>query len=71
MAKHHTETETYEGMEFEVNWGSYNVYCDNMNAVVVEWRTGKALKRFRGETAPHDADRWATDLHYAHDHEHY
>lgn len=66
---HGLELETYEGMPLEQNWGSYNTYAteDGMKAVVVDWRTGKALKRFTGETAYQDADRWATDLHYAHD----
>jgi len=69
MNAHHTDLPEFDGMELEVNWGSYNVYAseDGMKAVVVDWRTGKPSKRFKGETAHHDADRWATDLHYAHD----
>lgn len=61
--------ETFTGMDFDANWGSYNTYAteDGMKAIVVEWRTDRVLKRFTGETAYQDADRWATDLHFAHD----
>ena len=62
-------TETFQGMTLEANWGSYNVYAtpNGMKAAVVDWRTGKAVKRFSGESSWSDADRWATDLHYIHD----
>lgn len=60
---------TFNGLEFETNWGSYNTYAspNGMRAIVVDWRTDKVVKRFNGETAYQDADRWANDLHYAHD----
>jgi hypothetical protein len=66
---HGLQLETFEGMELNTNWGSFNTYTtnDGMKAVVVDWRTGKAVKRFKGETSHHDADRWATDLHWAQD----
>jgi hypothetical protein len=67
---HGLQLETYKGMDLEQNYGSYNSYAspDGMKAVVVDWRTGKPVKRFTGETAHQDAERWAWDLHYAHDH---
>ena len=64
---HHTELDTFESMPLDENWGSFNTYSDSDKAVVVEWRTGKAVKRFKGETAWSDANRWASDLHFAHD----
>jgi len=67
---HGLQLDTFNGMELNENWGSFNTYStnDGMSAVVVEWRTGRAVKRFKGETAHTDANRWATDLHYAQDH---
>lgn len=67
---HGLQLDTFEGMALEENWGSYNSYAteDGMKAVVVDWRTGKAVKRYKGETAYMDANRWASDLHFTHDH---
>lgn len=69
MNTHYTDLPEFEGMTLDTNWGSFNTYAteDGMTAVVVDWRTGKAVKRYTGETAYQDADRWATDLHFAHD----
>lgn len=69
MNTHHSEVPEFEGMPLEENWGSFNTYAteNGMKAVVVDWRTGKAVKRYTGETAYQDANRWAYDLHYAHD----
>jgi hypothetical protein len=67
MAQHHSEVQTYQGLDFDTNWGSYNVYSGSMKAVVLDWRTEKAVKRFKGETAHTDANRWAYDLHIVHD----
>ncbi len=60
---------TFQGMALEVNWGTYNVYAtpDGMVGVVVNRDTGKQVKRFKGESAWADADRFATDLHWTHD----
>jgi hypothetical protein len=61
--------ETFAGLDFDTNFGSFNTYAteDGMKAIVVDWRADKVVKRFTGETAYQDADRWANDLHYAHD----
>ena len=69
MNTHHTQLPVVEGMPFEDNWGSFNTYVsiDGTKAVVVEWRTGRVVKRFKGETAYTDADRWAYDLHIVQD----
>jgi hypothetical protein len=69
MNEHHAELPEFEGMTLEENWGSYSSYAtpEGMKAVVVDWRTGKPVKRYKGETAHQDANRWASDLHYAHD----
>jgi len=61
--------ETFNGLDFDTNFGSFNTYAteDGTKAIVIEWRTDRVLKVFKGETAYQDADRWAYDLHYAHD----
>jgi hypothetical protein len=41
-------------------WGSYTVYSDSMSGRVVH--DGKIIKRFKGETAWIDAERYAEDL---------
>jgi hypothetical protein len=66
---HHTELAEVQGLPLDTNSGSFSTYAspDGMRAIVVEWRTGKACKRFKGETAHQDAERWAYDLHVAND----
>ena len=49
------------------NWGSYDVWVSPDLGLVSEWKTGRIVKRFQGETAWSDAERWATDLHFVHD----
>jgi hypothetical protein len=64
-----SQATTFQGMKFEVNWGNYDVFAtpDGMVAVVVDRFRGKQVKRFKGESAWADADRYATDLHWTHD----
>jgi hypothetical protein len=66
---HHSELTEVDGLPFDENWGSFNTYSDlrGTKAIVVEWRTGRTVKSFSGESALVDADRWAYDLHVAHD----
>lgn len=61
--------ETFAGLDLDTNWGSFNTYTnmEGTKALVVEWRTDRVLKKFVGETAHEDADRWAYDLHVTHD----
>jgi hypothetical protein len=61
--------ETYNGLDFDTNWGSLNTYTteDGTRAIIVEWRTDRVVKSFSGENAYLEADRWAYELHYAHD----
>lgn len=69
MAQYYAEPDTYNGLDLDSNWGSYNTYAteDGTRAIVVEWRSRKVVKRFTGETAYMDADRLASDLHQIHD----
>jgi hypothetical protein len=64
---HHSELTQVEGLPFEENWGSFTTYATDDKAVVVDWRTGLVSKRFEGQQARLEANRWAYDLHYAHD----
>jgi hypothetical protein len=61
--------ETFNGLDFDTNWGSFNVYAsdDGKKAIVVEWRTDRVVKVCKGATAFNDADKWAYELHYVHD----
>lgn len=44
----------------------YRVYSDAFSAYVVKLdNESKVVKRFRGETAWCDAERWVWDAHYA------
>lgn len=52
-------------MELDIEYGKYEVYSDSMNAEVRDASTGKVVKKFKGETAHMDADRFASDLLFA------
>lgn len=69
MNTHHTQLTVVEGLPFENNWGSFNTYASlhGNRVIVVDWRTERVVKRFKGETAYTDADRWAYDLHITQD----
>lgn len=54
-------------MEVETIFG-YRVYSDAFSAYVVKLdNERKVIKRFKGETAWSDAERWAWDTHYKND----
>jgi hypothetical protein len=61
--------EKFGKLELDSNWGSFNTYSnlDGTESIVVEWRTDRVVKRFKGDTAHEDADKWAHELHYVHD----
>jgi len=62
-----TRVESYEGQPLICNWGSFDVFGVSGKAVVVEWRTGKAVERFDGPNAAEEADRHGERLHWIHD----
>ena len=66
---HCADWRNLERMEHIVNIETifeYRVYSDAFSAYVVKLDDQrKIVKRFRGETAWSDAERWAWDAHYA------
>ncbi len=50
---------------FDLAIGDYEVQSEELSAVVVNVVSGKVVKRFRGESAWSDANRYATDLYFA------
>jgi len=55
--------EVFQGLPLDGATGKYAVYANNDKAIVVDGTTGKAVKRFSGETAWSDGERYAGDLH--------
>jgi len=53
----------FQGLPLDGATGKYAVYANNDKAIVVDGTTGKAVKRFSGETAWSDGERYAGDLH--------
>lgn len=52
-------------MELDMQYGNYQVFSSSFNAEVRDITTGKIVKKFKGETAHMDADRFASDLFFA------
>jgi hypothetical protein len=59
--------ETFNGLDFDTNWGDFNVYAaeDGRKAIVVEWRSDRVVKICNGATAFKDADKIAYELNAA------
>ena len=51
-----------ENLVHDATYGHYAVYAGSMRAIVVDTLTGTTVKRYAGETAWMDADRYAGDL---------
>jgi hypothetical protein len=51
-------------MELDMDYGTYLVFSNSM-AAEVRFPNGKVVKRFKGETAHSDADRFAYDAFIA------
>jgi hypothetical protein len=51
-----------ENMTLDETYGHYAVYSESLRAVVVDTLTGATLKRYKGESAWSDAERYASDL---------
>jgi hypothetical protein len=53
----------FPGFSIDFTQGDYGTYLadDTMSAILVDLRTGRKLKTFKGETAWSDASRAASD----------
>lgn len=55
-----TEINTHK-LSLESTYGNFQAWTSNMYGAVINTATGKVVKRFRGEMAWSDADRYAGD----------
>lgn len=52
------------GLALEETYGPYEVYADDDRAVIINTDRHKVVKRFRGESAWSNANRYASDLYW-------